>query len=83
MKGSHQSSSQSRRPQGKAHTKRNSRVTMDDPQTDFYSPNNHSSDSEEDRPFKLVEPSLSSAPHEWGAKHRGKSQCHILWIAPP
>ena len=47
-KGSHQSLSQFRRPLGKAHTERNSRVTIDDPQMDFYSSDDHPSDSEED-----------------------------------
>ena len=47
-KTSHQSSSQSRRPQCRAHTKRNLRVTIDDPQMDFYSSDDNSSDSEED-----------------------------------
>ena len=40
--------SHSQRPQGKTPTKRNSRVTIDDPQTDYYSSDDHSSDSEED-----------------------------------
>ena len=48
MKTSHQSPSQSRRSQGKAHTKRNSRVTIDDQQMDLYSSDDNSSDSEED-----------------------------------
>ena len=47
-KTSHQSSSHSRRSQAKTHTKRNSRVTIDDPQMDYYSLDDHSSDSEED-----------------------------------
>ena len=41
-------SSHFRRSYGNTHTKRNSRVTIDDPQTDFYSSDDHSSDSEED-----------------------------------
>ena len=47
-KKSHQSSSQPERPQGETHSKRNSRVTIDDPQMNFYSSDYHSSDSEED-----------------------------------
>ena len=41
-------SSHSRRSQGKTYTKKNSRVTIDDPQMDFYSSDDHSSDLEED-----------------------------------
>ena len=33
---------------------------------DFYSADDHSHDSEEDSPFKLVKPSPSSASHEQG-----------------
>ena len=36
-KSSHQSSSHSWKPQAKMHTERNSRVTIDDPQMDYYS----------------------------------------------
>ena len=38
---------QTRRSQGKTHTKRNSRVTIDDTQMDYYSSDDHSSDSGE------------------------------------
>ena len=48
LKALHPSSSKSRRLQGKTHTKRNSRVTIDDQQIDFYSSDDHFSDSEED-----------------------------------
>ena len=47
-KTSHCSLSCSSRSQGKTHTKRNSRVTIDDIQMDYYSLDDHSSDSEED-----------------------------------
>ena len=41
---------------------------IDDPQMDFYSSDDNCSNSEDDQdPFKLEEPSLSSAPHELGA----------------
>ena len=43
----HQNSSHSRRSQGNTQTKRNSRVTIDDPQMDFYSSDDNSSGSEE------------------------------------
>ena len=43
----HQNSSHSRRSQGNTHTKRNSRVTIDDPQMDFYSSDDNSSGPEE------------------------------------
>ena len=48
QKTSHQSSSKSRRQQGKTHIRRNSRVTIDDLEMDFYKSDDHSSDSEED-----------------------------------
>ena len=48
LRKAHISSSLSRRPQGKVHTKRHSRVTIDDLQMDFYSSDDNSSDSEED-----------------------------------
>ena len=44
----HQNSSHSRRYHSNTCTKRNSRVTIDDPQTDFYSSDENSSGSEED-----------------------------------
>ena len=45
---------------------------IDDPQMDFYSSDDNSSDSEDDpRPFKLEKPSLNSALHKWEAKNRG------------
>ena len=47
-KTSHQNSSHSRRPCGNTHNKRNPRVTIDDPQMDFYSSEDNSSDSEGD-----------------------------------
>ena len=47
-KTSHQCSSHSRRSQGKIDPKRNTRVTIYDPQMDFYSSGDNSSDSEED-----------------------------------
>ena len=84
-KTSHQSSSQSRRSQGKIHTKRNPRVTIDDPQMDFYSSDDHSSDSEEDSdhlnylcPLSVVHPMKRE-----GQIQRKQSQWHVLWIAPP
>ena len=46
-KTSHQYSSHSRRSQGTTHTKRNSRVTIDDTQMDYCSLDDHSSNSEE------------------------------------
>ena len=36
------------RPQDKLHDKRNPRVMIDDPQRDFYSSDDNSSDSEDD-----------------------------------
>ena len=46
-KTSHQSSSHFRRSHGKIYTKRNLRFTIDNPQTDFSSSDDHTSDSEE------------------------------------
>ena len=37
------------RPQDKLHHKQNPRVTIDDPQMDFYSSGDNSSDSKDDR----------------------------------
>ena len=47
-KTSHQNSSHSRRSHDNMHPKRNSRVTIDHLQTDFYSSDDNSSGSEED-----------------------------------
>ena len=47
MKTLHQNSSHPRRSHSNMHTKRNSRVTIDDP-TDVYSSDDNSSGSEED-----------------------------------
>ena len=44
----HQHSSQSRKSHCNTYTKQNSRVTINDPQLDFYSSDDQSSDSEED-----------------------------------
>ena len=38
----------SSRPQDKLHPKRNQKVMIDDPQTDFYSSEDNSNDSEDD-----------------------------------
>ena len=51
------------KPQDRKHH----RVMIDDPQTDYYITDDTSSDSKDDEDhLKLEEPSLSSAPHEWG-----------------
>ena len=44
----HKFSTHPSRPQDKLHDKRNPRVMIDDPQMDFYSSDNKSSDSEDD-----------------------------------
>ena len=60
------------------HHKRNPRVMIDDPQTDFYSSEDNSSNSEDDTgPFKLEKPSLSNAPHE----HGGTSSEETITVA--
>ena len=48
IKTLHQNSSHSRRSHSNTHTKRNSRVTIDDTQKDFHSSDENSSSSEED-----------------------------------
>ena len=69
----------------KTHTKRNSRVTIDDPQMDYYSLDDHSGDSEEDsdhldwlNPLPVVHPL-----NREGQIQRKLSQWHVLWKAPP
>ena len=69
----HKSSMCLNRPQDQSHDK-NPRVMIDDPQTDFHSSDDNSTDSKDDLDhLNLEEPSLSSVPHEWGAKHKGSN----------
>ena len=48
MKALHKSSMHPSRTQDKLHDKRNQRGTIDDPQTDFYSSDDNSTDSKDD-----------------------------------
>ena len=66
----HRSHSLSSRSQGKPHPKKNPRVKVEDPHTDYYSSDDHYSDSPVQgrggRSFKLNKPSPSSDSHEQG-----------------
>ena len=65
-KGSYSSGSYSSQGNQKSHLRRNTKVQIEEPQLDYYSSDDHSTDSGEESVFKLVEPSSSSDTHEQG-----------------